>query len=83
MDEQREFPGVRVLLIVVLLCLTAAMSFELWRESRRAHFDSVWRARRYQFEAYRRHRQQQLAHQLAAGEPAAEDLVESAYDAEM
>jgi hypothetical protein len=83
MDEEREVQGVRAFLIVVLFCLTAALSFELWGESRQARFDSAWRTERNKFETYRRHRQHELARQLAAGEPAAQEAVEWPYEADM
>jgi len=83
MRDDQDVRSVRVVLIVLLTCLTAAMTTALWRDSRRAHFDSVWRAHRNQFEVYRHHRQQELAHQLATGEHAAEDLIDAQYDAEM
>jgi hypothetical protein len=83
MGEEREIPAVRTLLIVVLAILTTTMSIELVCESRQARYEAAWRTQRNRFEDYRRHRHQELAQQLAAGERNAEDAVEASYDADM
>ena len=75
MGEEREVRSLRWILLVVLLFLTVALSFELVSESHQAYLDSAWRARREKFEAFRHYKQEELARHLAAGDATAKEQV--------